>query len=144
MELPISVMIVLFVAIVVGIVVIGFANTSLDRARDDIRELGRDAPEKFEDKLVSVPALSSDRIKNLGMQCVRDFQGYVAEELCFVVRSIDVSNEGIQQGIQQINALNDEVVNINGNNWTFRVDITGNPNVVFVYYNPVGRIHVSS
>jgi hypothetical protein len=140
MELPISVMIVLFVAIVVGIVVIGFANTSLDRARDDIRVLGRDDPEKFEDKLVSVPALSSERIKSLGMQCVRDYQGYVAEELCFVVRSIDSSDPGIQQ----INDLNDEVVNVNGNNWTFRVDITGNPNVVFVYYNPVGRIHVSS
>ena len=140
MELPISVMIVLFVAIVVGIVVIGFANTSLDRARDDIRVLGRDDPDKFEDKLVSVPSLSIDRIRSLGMQCVRDFQGYVGEELCFVVRSIDSSDPGIQQ----INDLNDEVVNINGNNWTFRVDITGNPNVVFVYYNPVGRIHVSS
>lgn len=140
MELPISVMIVLFVAIVVGIVVIGFANSSLDKARDDMRSLGRDDPEKFEDKLVSVPALSGERIKSLGMQCVRDFQGYIGEELCFVVRGLDTSDEGIQQ----INALNDEVVNVNGNNWTFRVDITGKPTAVFVYYNPVGRIHVSS
>ena len=140
MELPISVMIVLFVAIVVGIVVIGFANTSLDRARDDIRVLGRDDPEKFEDKLVSVPALSGDRIKNLGMQCVRDFQGHIGEELCFVVRGLR-TDEG---GIQEINALNQEIVNINDNNWTFHVDIIGNPNVIFVYYNPIGRIEVSS
>ena len=140
MELPISVMIVLFVAIVVGIVVIGFANDSLERAREDIRVLGRDDPEKFDDKLVNVPALTGDVIKSLGMQCVRDLQGYVGEELCFVVRGIETSDPGIDQ----INNLNDEIVNINGNNWTFDVKITGNPNVVFVYYNPIGLIKINN
>lgn len=126
MEMPINVMIVMFVAIAVGIGVIGFAEFILTDARDDLRGLGQDrGSDAFSDRLTDVNTLNRDNLDSLARQCVRDLRDSVGKELCFAIRTdnLDVSGFG------------GEVVEFEGDEWTYVDDVQGNPNIVLMYIN---------
>ncbi len=135
MELPISVMVVFFVALVVGVAVLGFASTNLHRASDDIRNLPGLDDEDLMDKMVDVGDVTEDRVRLLGEQCLRDFHGRLDDELCYIVRG-DVADN--------IQLLDGEEIDAEGS-WEFNVDIDGSPSALFIWYRPLqGRIEVNS
>lgn len=83
MELPIRVMIVLFVAIVVGGMIIVFSNQILDQTRNDLYTLG--VENVGEDRIIEVATLGDKEILALAEQCVRDYSGTFDEQICFAV-----------------------------------------------------------
>ncbi len=139
MEMPISVMIMLFIAILVGVAIVGFANTTLQRASDGLTELDGVDAVRFDERLVEVSSWSTGMIQGLGGQCLRDFKGIVHRELCFIIRGPQITNTAV------INDLHDESISVDGLDWEFDVDITGQPNALFMHYSPSrGKIEIRS
>jgi hypothetical protein len=141
MELPITVIIVLFVAVAVSVGVIGFASYSLTRAEQQVGEMGRSTNiQGIEDGLVQVAGqVSPAQVKSLGEQCYRDMRekGTVQRRLCYVVTGT------VHVSVGNINALNNNLVAgaPTGSNWRFDVSVTAQ-NTVFIYYDPMGKIEV--
>lgn len=83
MELPIRVMIVLFVAVAVGGLVIVFSQQLLLDAREGVRQIGPD--DVREGHIIELSTIQSEDVIRLAEQCVRDYQGTFDEIDCFAV-----------------------------------------------------------
>ena len=83
MELPIRVMIVLFVAVAVGGLVIVFSQQLLLDARQGINNLGPD--DIKEGHIIELEAMNPEDVTRLAEQCVRDYYGTFDDIDCFAV-----------------------------------------------------------
>lgn len=80
MDLPIRIIVVLFVAIVVGGSIIMFSQEILGNARQSVNELGVED----EEHIVETDSLTEDDVLALANQCVRDNAG-IEETICYAV-----------------------------------------------------------
>ena len=135
MEMPIAVMIMLFISIVVGIGVISFSDTLLTRSQDDLRNLGREERDALEDRLVTLPTLNKNNVRNLAEQCARDKVAVVGREICYVLHG------NVQESV---NNLDGQELNVDHRTLEFQIQISSSsPNALFMYYNPLGSIEIN-
>lgn len=125
MEMPINVMIVLFISIAVGIGIIGFAEYILEEGRNDIQRFDEEEETTLEERLIPVSSLDTDSAKSFGSQCARDTPDAVTKELCFALQAESVSLGGISG----------ENISVNGQEYEFVDQTSGNPNIVLLYIN---------
>ncbi len=96
MELPIRIIIVLFVAVVVGGSIIMFSQEMLNNARQSVNQL----EVKDEEQILEAGSLSADDVLALANQCVRDNAG-IEETICYAVFADDITfptESGLVQG----------------------------------------------
>lgn len=138
MELPISVMVVLFVAVVVGVGIIGFTNYTLTSAKERVDDLGRPINGAQGDKLISLPGdISKSMIESLSRQCITDSIKRVEMTTtnCFVVNA-----EGHDHAA--ITGLDNQKFIYENREWEYEVEIDDvNSRTLLIDYNPIqGRI----
>jgi hypothetical protein len=83
MELPIQVIVVLFIALVVGGAIIAFSQDAFNRAQIDINDWRAD-PQK-RDMVVEVNEATDQTIEGLANSCVRENIGNIDEKVCFAL-----------------------------------------------------------
>ncbi len=135
MELPISVVMILFVAIAVGVSMVGFSGVTIDRAGQEISDLGVDS-RTAQEALVEVSTFTRNQAEALGEQCYRDNRGEMDRILCFIIRADNIRENNIR-GLGGVNIAD---------GWEFDTDDLGSDiNAVFIYYNPLsGLIEIKS
>jgi hypothetical protein len=132
MELPIQVIVVLFVALIVGGAIVAFSQQSLRNAQETLNERWREDPANKQ-LVVDVVEADEGTILSLANECVRKSQGVVAEQTtCFAVFSPSFTD---------LASLNDREL-LEG----FKLNTTGapdTPQAVRITYNPAGTVEVS-
>jgi hypothetical protein len=125
MELPIRIMITLFVALIVAMVIIGFSNKMINDAKEKVKDIGGDElPE--EDKIIEVTSVSNSQLASLAEDCFRKSQDMLASEICYVVLgSIDANEADI---MDRLSILTEENVDI---------DLSSADNAVRIKYNAI-------
>jgi len=129
MDLPIQVMIVLFVTILIASAVIIFATDIIENAKQKMEQpWERDAPKE---KVIEVGEITDNTMQALIGQCWKDHsQDALQKELCYVVHGASLYDPS---------------------HWTttldgIKVESIGQPSqTIFIHYNPNGhKIEVSS
>ena len=142
MELPISVMIVLFVAVAVSIGIIGFAGSNITMGRQRVDDLGNigGVPMEIDDYIVTVATISERVVESLSEQCVREMlpRGQLTTTTCFVVSGTDIDIS--------INNIDGESFEVMDTDWEYQVvGIDANTQTVFIRYAPsLGKIIIES
>lgn len=84
MEMPITVIITLFVAVVVGVVIINLASDMITDSREKL-DTWNDK-EIDDDKIIELDAVLSTSVANLAAECYKKYYNQEAESaVCFVV-----------------------------------------------------------
>lgn len=125
MEMPIAVMITLFICIVVAVGVIFFSREVLLESKSKVNNIG--PADELGAKVVSGsgPTLFYD----LSVQCAKDSQGKVDRDLCFVVKTGGGSSTPSQSSFTA-----------DGRSFTIEDNSGGGATAVFIYYDPLGKI----
>lgn len=84
MELPINVIVILFVAVVVGSVLIMFTRQNLNDAQENLAERFRNN-EEMRDHVVEVEEASATTILSLAQECARSNLASAEEKICFAI-----------------------------------------------------------
>ena len=128
MELPINVVIIMFVAVAIGTALIYFSSDVFMDARQDLNRLGIKNIED-ESKIVEVDGkVTASMIRALSEECVKRSEAVPLRDLCFVIR-------GEQENIGQVTG-NRTVFK----NFTINATSTlGGANVTMLYYDPTRR-----
>jgi RNA processing factor Prp31 len=106
MELPIKIMITLFVALIVALVVIGFSNKMINDAKEKVKEIGgNDFPEQ--ERIIEVHKVTSYQIASLAEECFRKSKDMLASEVCFaVIGSVEASESEIMRNLVELKEEN--------------------------------------
>ena len=133
MELPISVMVVLFVAVVVGVGIIGFANHTLGSGKDSVDGLARLLDDdNIQDRIIEVGfEISAQVIEHLSAQCVRDSlrNAVQVREVCYVIHST--------QGNNRVQIQNLDEFEHRGTTWTYHVSISSSDSrTLYIEFSP--------
>lgn len=110
MEMPIKIIIVLFVAIVVGIMIINFTTTIIE---DSKRKLGEfyDDKEVQEDMILELVTITSKQIGIMAKDCFEKHSNVDIEgKLCYVLIGAIDANEA---DIKSYSRLEDEKIEVN-------------------------------
>ena len=128
MELPINIIIIMFVAVAVGIALIYFSSDVFMDARQDLNRLGIKNIDD-ESKIVEVDGIvTASMIRALSEECVKRSEAVPLRDLCFVIR-------GSQQDIGSVTGNT-----TNLKNFTINATPTlGGANVTMMYYDPTRK-----
>ncbi len=137
MEMPIAVMITLFVAVVVAGILISFSQGIILQSKDKLRDLNQDEKSELDDKVIKLGNVDASTVKDLAIQCAKDVSQSIKEVLCFVIRGDSFDVAGIN-GIDQDTILHAE------KNLTINVNIVAGFNALFITYNPLGSIDIKN
>jgi hypothetical protein len=88
MEMPIRIMITLFVAIIVGVTVISFSREMIEKSKQDIDKSkpGILTSEDEEQKIIELGTLDTNQVYDLVVECYNRHHAKTLErQLCFVV-----------------------------------------------------------
>lgn len=128
MELPIRIIIILFVAVVVGGMMIVFSKQVLLRAQTNLND--QNMQHIDEDRILKVDDLNEQAVEGLLTQCLRENLGVAFEVTdCFAIFS------GAYTGLSSFptgTALT--------NNFTVQNDVTGTPAAIRITFDPFGKI----
>ena len=121
MELPIRVIITLFVTLIVAVSIIYFSTDIIERARANMANInGKEVPKN---QVIEVETVTTQQIINLAEQCYEDKAGKILDkELCYVVKG-------------HVTATKSQVKTA----WNHEGNMTAiftSPTAVFIYYNP--------
>jgi hypothetical protein len=120
MELPIRVMIVLFVALVVASVIILFARNTIDDARRQMLQISKEQPEKIVDKGTGLVSVAE--IVYLAQSCYENKKGQtISEELCYLVHG-NIQTAGLDAKLTEAKVPH-------------QIDSFSDSSL-FIYYNP--------
>jgi len=125
MEMPIAVMITLFICIVVAVGVIFFSREVLLESKDKVQNIGPD--DELGAKIVT--GSGPTMLYELAVQCAKDSQGKVDRELCYVVKTGGGSSTPSQNSFTA-----------DGRDFTIEDNSGGGATSVFIYYDPLGKI----
>jgi hypothetical protein len=134
MEMPINIIVVLFVALIVGGAILLFSKNALNHAQQDLNDKWRDDPVNKE-SVIELGVASSAEIVNLANACVRKGRqsASVDSSLCFGVFATSITPLGPLQGT----AL-DEGFTLD------TMGVVGAPTAVRITYDPMNKIFISS
>jgi len=129
LELPIQIMIVLFVTVLVASAVVMFTTDIIRDAKDKMADpFGK---EKSDDKIIEIDTIQDQQLSALIEQCWRDNKQEALEKtLCFVMHA--QLNTATLSGLTTITTATD-TIDVEANFLT--TDKT-----VYIYYNPVGNM----
>ena len=129
MEMPIQVIVVLFVALVVGGAIIAFSQNTLNTAQLDLNQWRND-PQK-RDMLIEVQNATAETVLGLAGACLEQHTGGVTEADCFAL-------------FADTFAVDWDALNGTNISQQFTLDTTGvdDPSAVRIAYHPAGRITV--
>ncbi len=136
MEMPITVIITLFVAIVVAGILIAFSQNLIFQGKEQLRTINKKEND-FDEKLIELPKVDGSNIIDLAIQCAKDVPHAVEETLCFVVKSDSFD-------LGSINPIDGQVINPDERTLTLRLNIDAGFNALFIKYNPLGYIEINS
>jgi len=131
MDLPIKIVITLFVAVVVGGAIILFAERTLTKGEQNLQTLGQ-TPEGVTIVQLPVTSTAAD-VQKLAAACRRMSMGSIDKQQCFVARG------GIP-GAAALNTLNGAPAE------DFTISVTALPGAtaLFIDSDPLGKIIISS
>jgi hypothetical protein len=134
MEMPIKVMVTLFVTIVVGFAVITFSRQIIDKSSSDIGQatIGAKSDEE-QQKLIELAILDTQQTIDLVEECYNRNHGVSLERtLCFMVMAKTV-DMGMDYNIIKANgeAMTGAVVNVEG--------LSNTDYAIKIYYDPLGN-----
>ena len=97
MEMPISVIITLFVVLIVGITVLNFAIVNIRDAEDNINNFDPDLPEQNE-RIFEVDTVSSEQLAFSVKECLKEFfRKSFNNEFCTIFRANSAYSLGATQ-----------------------------------------------
>lgn len=129
MELPINVIVILFVAVAVGTALIFLSQDIFFNSKSKIYDLDLKGVEN--NKIIeTVSNVTAGTIRALAEECVKISEGVPHRELCFVVR-------GQKEDVE--NADGDTT---NLRNFIINTTATIGGNVTMIYYDPSGTVWV--
>jgi hypothetical protein len=134
MEMPIRIIITLFVVMVVGTTIIVFSKQMIDKAKGDIQTStpGQKQSEIEDQKIIQLTTVDTQQLTDLITECYKKHHSATFERtLCFVV----VAKEGawkIDDVASYMNAKKDFIANV-----TFS-DVNDNDYAMSIYFNPYG------
>jgi hypothetical protein len=133
MEMPIQVIIVLFLALVVGGAILAFSQSSLNNAQQTLNDQWKNDPAN-KDQVVEVATATDATILNLAKECVKRNAGSVEEQLCFALFATQyqvnwnlINNAELGQGFNlsvQMQNPNANALRITYDPFTNHVDVT--------------------
>ena len=135
MELPITVMIVLFVTVIVGAAILAFAKGTLTDAKDNVGNLIPDKQGSIDDKIIEVQTLTEQGVRSLAESCITDaiLQSEMNTRTCAVIK--------VKDHIDLPATLQD--ITVKGRTFTFtQGDMSGT--TVFMTYNAEGTIELTT
>lgn len=135
MELPITVMIVLFVTIIVGVAILSFAKGTLFDAKENIKELIPDKDkDNLDDRIIEITTLTESGVRSLAESCINDaiLEGELDRRTCVVIRAETID---LPSTIGNIT--------IKGRTYTFN-DQIGDGTTVFMTYDSSGIIELKT
>ncbi len=133
MELPIQIIVVMFVALIVGSGLIYFSQTNIDKSQERLDELTDMGSVTQEDKILEVNSITESSINNLAKQCFEDNKNSIKTEICVVL----IGN--LQTTCQSI--IQKTTLSVN----KITCDIKPNSNAVKIIYNaPLNKIEIKS
>lgn len=123
MEMPIRIIITLFVAVVVGLAIISFADKVILDAKQDLEGFNDDEVED-EDKIIDVTEVSSNSVAALASDCFeKNSAKSIESEMCYVLLGdVKATESGIEDAIRL-------------NQSQYDIDLTGASNAVKIKYN---------
>ena len=130
MEMPIQVMIVLFVAIVVGTSILMFSQKSLLQTEERLNEIGELSEEDGLQVITLGDSATSEDILYLAEACADKNAGGLVTDECFVVRG----------EIPSVSSLDGEPVDT----LTISVSASSGDSALFINFNPAGTIDITS
>ncbi|MBW2990113.1 hypothetical protein KY348_00235 [Candidatus Woesearchaeota archaeon] len=128
MELPIRIMIILFVAIVVGVMIIAFSRNILERSKEKLdNPPGLDLSDAEEQKIVELNNLDNSQLIEMVRACYEMHHAKTFNrELCFVV--IASTSSWTQGGVQGYFQQPDNLISAS-------IEFVGNPDYALkIYY----------
>jgi hypothetical protein len=134
MEIPIRIVIVLFVALIVGLSIIQFSRETITDAKKNIMKYNRDKGVE-EEKVLDMGSISEQDIVNLAEECYKqESSGNVDKKLCFVLHGkVTTDSANLNNSFKSMK----EPLNL-----TYVPDEIEDKNALFIYYNPEGKIEV--
>lgn len=130
MELPITLIVVFFVAVIVGGLLIVFATDILRSGKSKLDNMNTgEKPEQ--NTYIEVSHITTSQVDSLVRECYDRFktEGF-GKNLCFSVRSLNNAENAV--AVEQINAID-----LDGNPQSQDVNASFGPNdaALFIYYN---------
>jgi hypothetical protein len=127
MDSPIRIMIALFVAVVVAMVVISFANKMINDAKTNINEI---SPNKLKnqdkDRIIEVTTITNLNVASLAEQCYMESKESFDTEICFVlIGDVQATESGIIDSLFQLNSSKIDI------------DLSNAKNAVRIKYNVI-------
>lgn len=130
MEMPIQIMVVLFIALIIGGVVITFSEDSLFNSKQNLDAIIDNSDLSDEEKIIEVNSISTNNLVSLVNQCFKDKENSLENNLCFVILG-DISTS--------CDEIKSEIENVN-----FDCSFDGSGNSIKISYNaPLNKIEVS-
>lgn len=125
MEMPIRIIIVLFVSVVVGIAILSFAGKMISDSR--MKMLNYNEEENEADRIIDVTSVTSSHVAALAETCYHENSMRVLEgETCFVVLGdVKATESGIEDAM---NEFDDE---------RYIIDLDDAENAVQIKYNAI-------
>ena len=137
MEMPITVIITLFIAVVVAGIIVSFAQNTIFQGKQNVNDFeNMNNKKQFGDKLIELARTDGNVVKDLSVQCAKDSRS-TESTLCFAVKSNLFDTVSI-------NALNNQQIQQPGRNLTMKVNIAPSFNVLFINYNPLGFVDIKT
>jgi len=136
MDMPIRIIITLFVAMIVGTSIIMFAKQIIDKGREDLIQArpGVNPDDIDDEKIIHMNILDDQQLINLILECYDRHHGQSFErELCFVV--IGKSGTWTYAGIQDYFSTSNEM----NANTSITDEVLDNDYAVSLYYDPYGE-----
>lgn len=108
MEMPIKVMVTLFIAIIVGVAVLNFADYTFRDAKKNLNEFNKD--EQSYENILEVSQITSSQVGNLARQCYEENKDSLENKICFVLLGeVDAQKDSIES----FSGLNSTILDIN-------------------------------
>ncbi|RME52913.1 hypothetical protein D6783_03435 [Candidatus Woesearchaeota archaeon] len=119
MELPIRLIIVLFVSILVASSLIVFARDIIKNAKNQVTRIDIEKKEQEEEKTIKLSSFTEAQLEGLIRECYKRGKQAVVSTVCFAVKSINPAENAI--GPAEVARL--EALNLDGRNETADVAI---------------------
>ena len=130
MDMPITVIIVLFVAVVVGGAILLFSRQSLDASQQQLMEQLRKDPTTA-DKVVQLDAATQSSIMNLAQECGKNRAGATESTLCYAVFANTMPDFAAMNGAALGNGV---TLNTSG--------VSGTPKAIRITLIPPNRVTI--
>lgn len=125
MEMPIRIIIVLFISILVGVAIINFSQDLMGKSKTKLESF--DKHEDQADRILELKNIDSYQLGELANDCFTEFENSLEDQICYAI-------------IANVDASNDKVIGYsNLDKENIYVDLSDAENAVKIKYNAIER-----